>query len=126
MYKRQELRDYLFKWFNELFKTKSGYKLLDMRKALTIKKMNKLLAPLFTKINLPLTNNESERDLRGRKIKTKISLFDRSWRGVNARDLYISLKQTCRKNEISFYDFLQDRQAGFRRIPQLAEVIQAR
>lgn len=117
-------RDYIFKWFNEYFSTKTGYKLLDYRKNMTFKKMSKLLAPLFTSTKLPLENNESERDLRGRSIKMKISLFDQTWEGAMARDLYISLKQTCRKNGISFYQFLLDRELRSGIIPQLSEIIQ--
>ena len=121
-----KVRDYIFKWFNEYFSTKTGYKLLDYRKNKTFKKMSKLLAPLFTSIKLPLENNESERDLRGRSIKMKISLFDQTWAGAMARDLYISLKQTCRKNGVSFYQFLLDREQRSGKIPQLCEIIQAR
>lgn len=121
-----ELRNYLLNWFDELFKEKTGYRALDNRKKLTLKKMKKLLTPLFSSVNLPLTNNESERDLRGRKIKSKISLFDRTWEGVKARDLYISLKQTCRKNGVSFYQYLLDREIGSNQIPQLSEIIRAR
>ena len=104
------MRDYILKWFTEFFSKQTGYKLLDIRKAQTVKKMEKLLAPLWTSVNVPLSNNESERDIRGRAIKRKISLFDRTWEGVRARDLYISLKQTCRKNGVSFYPFLLDRE----------------
>ena len=69
-------------------------------------------------------NNESERDIRGRAIKRKISLFDRAWEGVRARDLYISLKQTCSKNGVSFYKFLLDRELNLQQIPQLANIIE--
>jgi hypothetical protein len=125
--RNEELRDYILKWFIEFFQKKTGYKLLDDRKSKSFKKMHKLLAPLFTNIKLPLENNESERDLRGRSIKNnKISLFDKTWAGAKARDLYISLKQTCRKNGISFYKFLLDRQKRMGEIPQLAEIISNR
>lgn len=121
-----ELRNYIFKWFNEYFKESTGYRLLDNRKKMTFEKMAKLLAPLWTNVFVPLENNESERDLRGRSIKNKkISLFDRSWDGVKARDLYISLKQTCRKNGVSFYQYLLDRTQSLGQLPQLSEIIQA-
>ena len=93
---------------------------------MTFKKMEKLLAPLWTSTKLPLENNESERDLRGRSIKMKISLFDKTWAGTKARDLYISLKQTYRKNGISFYNFLLDRKQESGVIPQLSEIIKSR
>ncbi len=120
-----ELLNYIFRWYDEFFQKKTGYKLLDDRKNKTYKKMEKMLAALWTTAKVPLENNESERDLRGRSIKNKkISLFDRSWEGVRARDLYISLKQTCRKNGVSFYQYLLDRSCKLNIIPQLSEIIQ--
>jgi hypothetical protein len=119
-----ELRDYIFKWFNEFFQEKSGYKQLDDRKKLTFKKMAKMLAPLWIDLKVPLENNESERDIRGRSIKVKISLFDKTWNGAKARDLYISLKQTCRKNNVSFYQFLLDRTKLSGEIAPLSQIIQ--
>lgn len=124
--KTEKLRDYIFNWFNNFFKENTGYKLLDERKKMTFNKMEKHLAPLWCDLLLPLQNNESERDIRGRKIKQKISMFDRTWAGVHARDFYIGLKQTCRKNGVSFYKFLLDRQKKIGEIPQLAEIINMR
>lgn len=118
-----KVRDEIFEWFNTFFKAETGYKLLDLRKAMSFKKIDKLLAPLWTDVKLPLTNNESERDLRGKVVKRKISLFDQTWEGAWARDLYLSLKQTCHKNGVSFYNFVLDRQCGSCQIPQLAEII---
>jgi hypothetical protein len=122
-HRRPEVREEIFKWFNTFFKAETGYKLLDDRKAMSFKKIDKLLAPLWTDVKLPLTNNESERDLRGKVIKRKISLFDQTWEGAWARDLYISLKQTCHKNGVSFFNFLVDRKSLAGQIPQLAEII---
>lgn len=120
--REEKLREYLLKWFTDFFQKETGYRLLDLRKEKTFSKIEKLLAPLWTLIEVPLTNNESERDIRGRAIKRKISLFDRTWEGVGARDLYIGLKETCRKNGVSFYQFLLDREFKTRQIPQLAEI----
>lgn len=122
--REEDIREHIFKWFNEFFQKKSGYKLLDDRKNLTFKKMEKMLAALWTEVKVPLQNNESERDIRGRKLKLKISLFDKTWAGADARDLYISLKQTCRKNGVSFYQFLLDRTKKTGEIPTLAQIIQ--
>ena len=118
-----ELGDYIFKWFNKLFTTETGYYLLDKLKRKTFNKMDKLLTPLWSNLDLPLTNNESERDIRGKSIKKKISLFDRSWEGVKARDLYIGLKQTCRKNGVSFYNLIVDRSMKLNQIPLLSTTI---
>jgi len=59
-------------------------------------------APLRTDVKLPLTNNESERSLRGKVVKRNISLFAQTWEGAWARDPYLSLKQILHKNEVSF------------------------
>jgi len=117
------LQDYIFTWFNKFFREPTSYRLLNSRKKKTLEKMDKLLAPLWTRIKLPLTNNESERDIRGKSIKKKISLFDRSRAGILARDFYIGFKETCRKNGVSFYQILLDRAQGLGKIPQLAEII---
>lgn len=121
-----ELRDYLFKWFNEFFSRGTGYRLLDQRKKKSFNKMEKLLAPLFTEIKLPLDNNESERDIRCRVIKRKISLFNRTISGAKAWDFYLGLMQTSEKNGINFYNFLIDRLTLKNKIPQLAEIIKSR
>lgn len=119
-------REHLFKWFNELFGSRSKYKLLDERKRKSFDKMDRLLAALFSEVRLPLDNNESERDIRARVIKRKISLFNRTRKGAKAWDFYIGLMKTCQKNRISFYSFLQDRLTFTGQIPQLAEIIRAR
>lgn len=123
--RRSDAKDCLLKWFNDLFTTETGFDLLDERKRLTFKKIDKLLAPLFLKIEVPLQNNESERDIRGRVIKRKISLFNRTINGSRAWDLYISLKQTCRKLGVSYWSFLKDRITASGQVPQLAKIIQA-
>lgn len=120
----KELGDELFAWFNTYFTWDTGYRMLDERKRMTFAKLAKLLGPLWTEVMVPLTNNESERDLRGKVIKKKISQFDRTWEGVRARDLNLSLKHTCRKNGVSFYKFLLDRQTRAGQIPQLSAIIQ--
>lgn len=123
--RRLEAKDYLFNWFNSFFAKEIGFTLLDDRKRLSFAKMDKLLAPLFLDFNIPLHNNESERDIRGRAIKKKISLFNRTINGSRAWDLHISLKQTCRKLGVSFHKFLMDRITGTGQIPQLSRIIQA-
>lgn len=124
-HRRLEVKNYLLKWFNDLFTKETGFKLLDERKRLIFSKIDKLLAPLFLNFIIPLHNNESERDIRGRVIKNKISLFNRTFDGAKAWDLHISLKQTCRKLGVSFHKFLMDRITGGAQIPQLCRIIQA-
>jgi hypothetical protein len=72
---------------------------------------------------LPLHNNLSERDLRDDVKKRKISAGTRSDLGRHCRDTFASLKKTCRKHGLSFWEYLKDRVAGTHTIPPLADVI---
>jgi Transposase IS66 family len=81
---------------------KTGFKELDKQRALSYLKIEKLLAPLWNK-TLPLHNNEAELDVRGKVIKRKISLFNKSFKGVNAWDLYLGLSKSCKKLKVNFY-----------------------
>lgn len=72
---------------------------------------------------LPLHNNLSERDLRDYVKKRKISAGTRSDLGRRCRDTFASLKKTCRKHGLSFWEYLKDRVAGTHTIPPLADVI---
>jgi hypothetical protein len=72
---------------------------------------------------LPLHNNRSENDLRDMVKKRKISAGTRSEDGRRCRDTFASLKKTCRKHGLSFWEYLNDRVAGRNTIPPLAELI---
>jgi Transposase IS66 family len=72
---------------------------------------------------VPLHNNASESDIRDYVKKRKISGSTRSDQGRRCRDTFASLKKTCRKLGIRFWDYLQDRLRGLGQLPRLAEVI---
>jgi len=55
--------------------------------------------------------------------KRLISAGTRSEVGRQCRDTFASLKKTCRKQDVSFWAYLQDRVAGLNVIPSLAELI---
>ena len=76
--------------------------------------------------NVPLHNNDSERDIREYVKRGKISGSKRSIAGRQARDTFTSLKKTCRKLGLSFWKYLQDRVAGIGKIPQLSAIIRER
>lgn len=76
--------------------------------------------------NIPLHNNDSERDIREYVKRRKISGSTRSIGGRQARDTFTSLKKTCRKLGLSFWKYLQDRVAGIGKIPQLSAIIRER
>jgi len=58
--------------------------------------------------------------------KRKVSGGTRSEVGRRCRDTFISLKKTCRKLGVSFWDYLNDRLAQTDRIPFLPATLQIR
>jgi len=75
---------------------------------------------------IPLHNNLSEQDIREYVKRRKISGSTRSELGRQARDTFTSLKKTCRKLGISFWDYLRDRLGHLERIPGLPELVHQR
>ena len=86
----------------------TGFKKLDERCSMTAKKMKLLLTPLWVK-DVPLHNNPAELDIRSKVIKRKVSMFNKSFKGARAWDVYLSLKESCRKNDVNFYQYVKDR-----------------
>ena len=72
---------------------------------------------------LPLHNNDSERDIREYVKKRKISGGTRSVLGRKARDTFASLKKTCKKLGVCFWDYLRDRTGKFGQIKPLSDLI---
>ena len=75
---------------------------------------------------VPLHNNAAESDIRDYVKKRKISGSTRSDDGRRCRDTFASLKKTCRKLGIRFWDYLQDRLRGLGKLPRLADLIRQR
>jgi len=57
--------------------------------------------------------------------KTQNQWKYRSEAGRKCREIFVSLKKTCRKQGISFWDFLTDRTGKTKQIPLMADVLQA-
>jgi len=77
--------------------------------------------------DIPLHTNGSETDIRDYVKKRKVSGGTRSDEGQRCRDTIISLKKTCRKLGISFWDFLHDRLCSSEPvIPQLSDLMRER
>ena len=105
--------------FDELCATKTCFVTLNM--ALHRMHLNKAeLLLVLERPDTPLHNNPSENDIREYVKKRKISGSTRSDDGRRCRDTFASLKKTCRKNGLSFWEYLQDRLRGTGRIPPLA------
>jgi len=73
--------------------------------------------------HIPLHNNGSEREIREYVTKRKISGGTRSTTGRDLRDVFTSLSKTCRKHNISFWKFLNDRMLHTNLIPYLPGLI---
>ena len=65
----------------------------------------------------------SENDIREIVTIRKISGGTRSDEGRDARDTVTSLRKTCKKLKISFWQFVEDRLAKANLIRPLAEII---
>jgi hypothetical protein len=55
--------------------------------------------------------------------RRKISGGTRSDAGRRCRDTFASLKKTCRKLGVGFWDYLHDRVRGLGQLPRLADLI---
>ena len=76
--------------------------------------------------NIPLHNNDSEREYQRICQKGEYLGSTRSIAGRQARDTFTSLKNRCRELGLSFWKYLQDRVAGIGKIPQLSAIIRGR
>lgn len=113
------------KQFDDIFRQKTSSPTLNHQLQKTYAKKRDLLKVLQRPTVL-LHNNGSESDARSSKIKFKISGGTRSNAGKDARDIFLSLKQTCLKLKVNFIAFLKDRVRGLYAIPRLAEIIRQR
>ncbi len=108
--------------FDALFSLETGYYALNqILKKTRAKKESLLLVLKYPEI--PLHNNTSEQDIREKVIQRKIRNCFRSWRGAKASDTFLSLLATCRKQRISFWEYIKDRLYQTHKIPSLALLI---
>jgi len=110
--------------FDEIFTAQTCFTTLNQ----ALRRLHKNKAELLLVLERPeisLHNNTSERDIREYVKKRKISGSTRSELGRRCRDTFSSLKKTCRKLGISFWQFLKDRLRGTGAIPPLPELIRS-
>jgi hypothetical protein len=108
--------------FDALVEQRTGYPSIDG----PLKEMRDHQADLLRVLDrpeVPLHNNGSESDIREFVKRRKISGGTRSASGRRCRDTFASLKKTCRKLSVRFWDYLQDRVRGLGKIPRLADLI---
>jgi Transposase IS66 family len=111
--------------FDALCEQRTGYPSIDN----VLKEMRDHQADLLRVLErpeVPLHNNAEESDIREYVKKRKISGGTRSEQGRRCRDTFTSLKKTCRKLGVGFWDYLQDRVRGLGKIPRLADLIRGR
>jgi hypothetical protein len=108
--------------FDALVEARTGYPSIDG----VLKEMRDHRADLLRVLerpDVPLHNNAMESDIREFVKRRKISGGTRNEAGRRCRDTFASLKKTCRKLGLRFWDYLQDRVRGLGKIPRLAELI---
>ncbi len=108
--------------FDALVEQRTGYPSIDG----VLKEMRAHKADLLRVLErpeIPLHNNAEESDIREFVKRRKISGGTRNDAGRRCRDTFASLKKTCRKLGVRFWDYLQDRVRGLGKIPRLAELI---
>jgi hypothetical protein len=115
----------LEKRFDDLCATKTCFATLNHALERMGKNKSELLLVL-KRPDLPLQNNLSEGDIREYVKRRKISGGTRSDDGRRGRDTFASLKKTCRKLGVSFWNFLTDRIGGQGLVPALPALIEAR
>ena len=108
--------------FDNLFSTQTKYENLNKVIAQTKKREEGLLV-ILENPDLPLHNNHAEQQIRPFVIKRKIQFGTRSEEGRKSRDTFMSISMTCRKLNLSFYEFLVDRKTGAGKILPLPQIM---
>ena len=120
-----ELKQAIKAHFDELCTTKTTFATLNQAlKRLALNKKELLL--VLERPDIPLHNNLSERDIREYVIKRKISGSTRSENGRRCRDTFTSLKKTCNKQGLSFWEFLLDRLRRKNLVPYLPDLLRGK
>lgn len=94
--------------FTAIFTQRTEYATLDQLLKRLHRHKDELLLVLH-RPEIPLHTNGSETDIRDFVKKRKVSGGTRSDLGRQCRDTFASLKKTCRKLGISFWEYLMDR-----------------
>jgi len=111
--------------FDTLFATRTGYRALDERIAMTAAKKDVLLTVLAHP-EIPLHNNPAELGARARVRKRDVSFGPRTKEGARAWDTFMTLAATAKKLGVNFHHYILDRVSGANALPSLAEIIRQR
>jgi hypothetical protein len=121
----EETKEKLSERFDTIFTEKTCFTSLNKALQRLHKNKSELLLVL-ERPDIPLHNNESEQAIREYVMRRKISGSTRSDLGRRCRDTFTSLKKTCRKLGVSFWQYLRDRVSGSHTIDMLPEMIRRR
>ena len=108
--------------FDEIFTQKTASATLNTVLKRIYNNKSELLLVL-DRPDIPLHNNGAENAIREYVKKRKISGSTRSETGRRCRDTFTSLKKTCRKLGVSFWQYLKDRIEKIGIIPDLSELV---
>jgi hypothetical protein len=111
--------------FEAIFTQKTAFATLNATLKRLYRHQRELLLVLL-RPDIPLHTNGSENDIRDYVKWRKISGGTRSDLGRRCRDTFASLKKTCRKLGISFWDYLHDRIHQTGAIPPLPDIVRER
>jgi hypothetical protein len=107
--------------FDTIFQQKTAYVTLNR----SLRQLNKLKSKLLLVLKrpeIPIHTNGSESDIRDYVKKRKVSGGTRSDVGKQCQDTFASLKKTCRKLGLSFWQYMIDRHHE-RLIPPLSVML---
>ena len=121
----QEMAAMLDAKFDAIFGQRTGWITLNLLLERTFKNKQDLLRVL-QRPQIPLHTNASETDIRDHVKMKKISGGTRSDLGRSSRDIFASLKKTCRKLGVSFWAYLNDRITSAGQILPLPELMRQR
>jgi hypothetical protein len=108
--------------FDAVFTQRTSFGTLNATLKRLHKQREKLLLVL-KRPDIPLHTNSSENDIRGYVKWRKVSGGTRSELGRRCRDTFASVKKTCRKLGLSFWEYLGDRLESKHEVPYLPDVI---
>jgi hypothetical protein len=112
----------LEKRFDEIFLEKPSFITLNLALKRLYENKPELLLVL-DRPEIPLHNNASESDIREYAKRRKVSGGTKSSSGRKSRDTFTSIKKTCRKLKVSFWEYLNDRNSKKNSIPRLSELM---
>ena len=118
----EDIKEEVRSKFEGLIFRSYGYSELELRLAVTWKNRDRLLQFLDHPY-IPLHNNESEIAAREPVIKRKISYGTRSELGKSAWENALSIKDTCRKLDVNFFQYMLDIYSNSFSMKRLAEIL---